>query len=301
MTPTLIGELAALAASLCFTNGSTFFTFASRRIGVMVLNRTRLVIALVLLSLAHLALYGKAFPTQAGLHQWLWLGASGIVGLAFGDVFLFSGYASIGPRLTMLMMSLSPLLATILAWIIFRQTLSIWQVTGILTTLGGIAWVVMDHHGSSNNVDQPALVKGLWAGVGAAVCQAAGLILARQGLGGDFSPLSGNFIRMLCASSVFWLFTLLQGQVKTTFATLKANPRGLLFAFIGAFSGPFLGVSFSMLSIQKAEVGVASTIMALPPVFLLPISYFIFKERVSWQAVAGTILAIAGTGLLFLV
>jgi drug/metabolite transporter (DMT)-like permease len=40
--------------------------------------------------------------------------------------------------------------------------------------------------------------------------------------------------------------------------------------------------------------------MALPPVILLPISYFVFKEKVSWQAVAGTILAIMGVAVLFL-
>jgi len=41
--------------------------------------------------------------------------------------------------------------------------------------------------------------------------------------------------------------------------------------------------------------------MALPPVIVLPISYFVFKEKVGGQAVAGTILAILGVAILFLV
>jgi drug/metabolite transporter (DMT)-like permease len=40
--------------------------------------------------------------------------------------------------------------------------------------------------------------------------------------------------------------------------------------------------------------------MALPPVFMLPISYFIFKDRFKWQSVAGTLVAMAGVALLFL-
>jgi drug/metabolite transporter (DMT)-like permease len=40
--------------------------------------------------------------------------------------------------------------------------------------------------------------------------------------------------------------------------------------------------------------------MALPPVILLPISYFVFKEKVGWQAIAGTLLAIVGVAALFL-
>jgi drug/metabolite transporter (DMT)-like permease len=34
--------------------------------------------------------------------------------------------------------------------------------------------------------------------------------------------------------------------------------------------------------------------MALPPVIILPISYLVFKEKIGWQAILGTILAIAG-------
>ena len=33
---------------------------------------------------------------------------------------------------------------------------------------------------------------------------------------------------------------------------------------------------------------------------VLPISYFVFKEKVGWQAIAGTLLAIVGVAVLFL-
>jgi drug/metabolite transporter (DMT)-like permease len=40
--------------------------------------------------------------------------------------------------------------------------------------------------------------------------------------------------------------------------------------------------------------------MALPPFILLPISHFVFKEKIGWQAILGTLLAIAGVAVLFL-
>jgi drug/metabolite transporter (DMT)-like permease len=40
--------------------------------------------------------------------------------------------------------------------------------------------------------------------------------------------------------------------------------------------------------------------MAPPPVIILPISYFAFKEKIGWQAILGTILAIIGVAILFL-
>jgi drug/metabolite transporter (DMT)-like permease len=41
--------------------------------------------------------------------------------------------------------------------------------------------------------------------------------------------------------------------------------------------------------------------MALTPVLILPNSYFVFKEKIGWQGLVGTILAIAGVAVLFLV
>jgi drug/metabolite transporter (DMT)-like permease len=41
--------------------------------------------------------------------------------------------------------------------------------------------------------------------------------------------------------------------------------------------------------------------MALTPVFLLPLSALVFKEAIRRRAVYGTILAMAGVALLFLV
>ena len=38
-------------------------------------------------------------------------------------------------------------------------------------------------------------------------------------------------------------------------------------------------------------------LMALPPVIVLPISYFLYKEKIGWQAILGTALAIAGVAL----
>ena len=69
---------------------------------------------------------------------------------------------------------------------------------------------------------------------------------------------------------------------------------------MGTFFGPVIGISTSLLAVQKAPLGVATTLMALPPVFLLPIGYFVYKERPGWQAAAGTLAAIGGIALMFL-
>ncbi|MBT3389702.1 MAG: DMT family transporter [Chloroflexi bacterium] len=296
----MIGELAALATSLAFSFGSTFLTLGGRRVGSMILNRTRLLIAIIFLSITHWITLGTPLPLQAGSHRWLWLGLSGVVGLVLGDIFLFQAFVWIGPRLSMLMMSLAPIIATFLAWLFLGEQMGWVQFLGIGLTLAGVAWVVLERNGA-NKTANPDYARGILYGLGGAVGQAAGLVLAKPGVSGEFSPISANLIRMISAAVVLWTITIIQRQAKETVQTIYRNRRGLLFILLGSFAGPFLGVSFSMLAIQNSEVGVASTLMALPPVFLLPISYFVFKERYGWGAIVGTLIAISGVAVLFLV
>jgi drug/metabolite transporter (DMT)-like permease len=117
---------------------------------------------------------------------------------------------------------------------------------------------------------------------------------------GDFSPFQANVIRMLAAAIFIWLWTAVEGKAGATVQALREKPRVIRLLAIGALVGPVLGVSSSLLAVQHAEIGVASTLMALPPVILLPVSYFVFKEKIGWQAIVGTLLAIAGVAILFL-
>jgi drug/metabolite transporter (DMT)-like permease len=298
----LIGELAALGTSFFFSFTSTLFTLAGRQVGAMVVNRTRLLLAVLVLMLIHFTFLGSLLPTDASSDHWVWLGLSGIVGLVMGDAFLFQAFIWIGPRLSMLMMSLAPVIATLLAWFFLDETLGIWQIAGILITISGIVWVVMERSEAAKmHSANPNHWRGILFGLGAATGQAGGLILAKLGLSGNFNPISGNAIRMVSAAALLWAITLVQGKAVETISTIHQNRRAASFMLIGAITGPVLGVSLSLLAVQNAEVGVASTLMALPPVFLLPISRLIFKEQFGWRAILGTIVAIIGVALLFLV
>jgi drug/metabolite transporter (DMT)-like permease len=298
--PAPLGEIAALATSLCWTASATFFTLASRRVGSMVVNRARLVVAALFLVTTHWLVLGQPVPIDAGALRWFWLGLSGVIGLAIGDAFLFQAYIWIGPRLTMLLMGTVPVISGVLAWVTLGERLRGVQWLGVLLTVAGITWVVRERGNGSDPAHRNDL-RGILFGLGAAVAQAIGLVLAKRGLGGDFPALSGNVIRMLAAAGALWMLTFLQGQARPTVQRLTRERTAMLPIVGGSFMGPFLGVWLSLISIQLTQIGVASTLMALPPVFLLPVARFYFHESVGWRAVAGTLVALAGVALLFLV
>ncbi|MBA3868739.1 MAG: DMT family transporter [Chloroflexota bacterium] len=303
----LVGELAALATSLCFSLSSIVFTFSGRELGSILVNRTRLLIAILLVMLLHLLLYGQLLPINAGNERWFWLGLSGFVGLALGDGFLFQAFILIGPRLSMLMMALAPVLGAIMAWIFLGENLSLTAIVGIIVTVGGILIVVAERReDSSANAETKAIptnrrryVIGLLCGLGGGLGQAGGLILSKLGLVGGFPALSGNLIRLIVAGVIIWILAIANRQLISSYRDLKAHPRALLFVTGGTILGPVLGVWLSLVAVQNADVGIVSTLSSLMPIFLIPISYFVYGERITRQAVFGTVVAIVGMILLF--
>jgi len=294
-----IGELAALSTSFFFAMTALIFTTTGRMVGSQVTNRVRLIFALIYLLILNVILFREPLPFSAESSRWIWLGLSGVIGLSLGDAFLFQSLVSLGPRLGTLLLSLAPIFGSIIAWVFFGESLTFWQITGIVLALAGIAWVVMAHqeppdtpHGHTRR----GVLFGILAGLG----QAIGFVFSKQGMSGDFSPFQANAIRMLAAVVFIWAWTVIEGKTSATITVLRQQPRAIRLIALGALMGPLLGVSASLLAVQHAKIGVASTLMALPPVIILPISYFIFKEKVGWQALLGTVLAIAGVAVLFL-
>jgi len=294
-----IGELAALLTSISWTGTSILFTKATQLVGAMIVNRIRVLLALAFLMLLNLAFYGFLLPFEAGSDKWLWFALSGAIGYALGDAFLFQSFLCVGAQRSMLMMSLAPLMSAGLAWVFFGETLTGLQLLGIFITLTGIAWVILQRSpGGSSPVCNP--LQGVLFGLGAATGQAVGYVLSKQGLEGGFSPIAGNSIRMLAAVIVLWTLAILQRRAKVTIDSMREKPQVLGWLVMAAFTGPVLGATLSLFALQYTEVGIASTLIALPPVFLLPIGWVVFKEKFEWSAVLGTLVAIGGVAMLFL-
>ena len=294
-----IGEIAGLATSFFFAITAIIFASVGRMVGSQVTNRFRLLFALFYLVILNLILFHEPLPFSAESPRWLWLSLSGVIGLSLGDAFLFRSYVAVGPRLGSLLLSLAPIFGSVIAWIFFGETLTALQILGILLALAGIGWVVTSHKEEANTPKghtREGIIFGVLAGLG----QAVGLVLSKQAMAGGFSPFQANAIRMLAAVIFTWVWTAVEGQISSTVETIRNHPKALQWIAFGAVIGPVLGVSSSLLAVQHAEIGVASTLMALPPVIVLPISYFVFKEKIGWQGIAGTFLAILGVAVLFL-
>lgn len=303
-TAIYLGYLAGLGTSIAWSFTSVFFTLSGRLVGSAVVNRVRLLLAVVFVMLTHQLTQGELFPLGAEPFRWGWLALSGIIGYVIGDSFLFQAFVMIGARLSMLLMALAPVFSAAMAWVLFDETLAPRELAGMALVIGGVALVVSRRDDGLKTPDALMTPRryavGILCGLGAALGQAGGLVTSRQGLVGDFSALSGNLIRLTTAALAIWVLASITGKARSSVTALRANPRAIWVILGGAFAGPFIGVWLSLIAVQRAPLGIASTLMSLPPVILLPVSHFLFAERITRPAVLGTFLAFVGTAILFL-
>jgi len=301
MTAAHWGEIAALATAVLWTMSYLQFTVAVRLIGASLLNRTRLTVALAFLILAHLIVHGTPFPLDAEAARWGWLILSGVIGFAISDALLFRSLLYLGAHRTSLLMALTPVASALLAWGTLGEQLTAIQAAAALVTVGGITLVV-----SARPSDREAAKTGrrtsfgILCALGAMVAQSLRYILSKEGMSGGFPILSTNVMQILAATVAVWVMAAFRGTIRGSLKPLR-DRTAILSTVGGAFTGPFLGVSFSLVALYAAPVGIASTLMALTPVFLLPISRVVFKERITLRAVIGTALVVGGVAILFLV
>jgi drug/metabolite transporter (DMT)-like permease len=306
MDSAFVGEAAALFASVLWTFTSLAFAAASRKIGPISVNMWRMLFALGLLATCHIILLGRIVPEASGT-QWLWLGASGIIGLAIGDLGYFGALMIIGPRRGTLLMAINPIFSSILGYYILDEVLTVWAVTGIAVTLTGVSLVILERE---QNGAEPAMAPGrkalgVFAGVVGSVGQGVGLVLSKYGMinaapaGHPLDPLSATLMRMLAAILFFFIAVVLMRKLGEVRGALS-NKEGMKATLAGTMIGPFLGVWTFMVAVTYADAGVAATLGSLMPVFIIPVVYVLYREKTSWRGVLGAVVAIAGVAILML-
>jgi drug/metabolite transporter (DMT)-like permease len=293
-----LGEFAALFTAFCWTITALTFESASRKVGSVPVNIIRLVVAFFLLGLLTWIRRGMFLPMDASPHIWFWLFISGLVGFVIGDLFLFKAFTMIGSRMSMLIMTLVPPISAIVGWFLMGEILAWIHLAGMTMTIAGIAIVVFQRQPQKGLSINKVPFKGILFAIGGAAGQAVGLVLSKFGMG-EFDAFAATQIRVMAGIVGF---SILIFFFKRWMAVGQAllNKKAMMLIMIGATFGPFLGVSASLVAVQNTATGIASTIMAITPILIIPPTYFIFKQKVSWKEVVGAFVSVAGVALFFI-
>lgn len=307
-----LGEIISLVVAVSWTVTALFADKASHRLGSMTANVLRLTMAIVFLGVLLWVTVGHPYPVYASGQAWWWLALSALVGYVFGDWCLFNCYLSIGARFGQLFMTLAPPMAAIAGWAILGETLSWKSMLAMAVTLSGIAISILSR-GDGHRVHLTLPFKGVLLGLGAGLGQGVGLVLSKVGLQyyadaipadaprlmADMLPFASTMIRAVVGAAGFLALMALQRDLPRL-RTAVRDKVGMRYALIMTLFGPVLGVSLSLMAVQYTNAGIASTLMALTPVFILFPYAFIYKQRIQLREILGVAVSMTGVALFFL-
>ena len=297
----LYGELLSILVAMTWTVTALCAEVASRRMGQLQMNLLRMAASLLILCVTLWVATGSPLPCAMSGEAWVWLLASGAVGYVFGDYCLFSSYVVMGSRTGQLFMTLAPLFSALAAWLLLHETLGLQALAGMAVTLAGIGLVIEAPGEAGRGRTIP--LKGILFGIGAAMGQGVGIVLSKVGMGlcgqTPLLPMAATMVRAMAGCAGFGVAYLLRGDAARMREGL--HDRRTMGAAAGAIiTGPVIGVSLSLLAVQLAPAGIASTLMALTPVFILWPSRWLFGQRITAREVAGAVVACIGVALFFL-
>ncbi len=303
-----MGEIAAILTTICWSIGIFPFTIAAQRLGTAALNQYRLFLAWCIISVILLIFFihqpVDLFSSPKPF-QYLFLGLSGIIGFTIGDYCSFSSFKILGPKLGSLYTTFAPGVALIAGYLVLDETINLAGIIGIVITLLGVVWLTLSKKDAENSkkIGFVRTNKGVFFGIMGASCQGLGLVLSKLGM--NYYPdhalntFHAVWIRLLFAFSSAFLVSSITGSLKAnSIPVFKNHQSGLKFMFAGTLLGPVIGVSLSLFAIQHINVSVAQTIFALLPVFVLPINYMVYKEKINSHSIFACLLAIAGVLIL---
>jgi drug/metabolite transporter (DMT)-like permease len=292
----LIGESAALITAILWSATAICFSEASHQVGPIFVNITRMILALFFLFMTLLFLRPDF---NLSSHQIINLSVSGFIGLVLGDTFLFKAFKCIGARLSMLVMALVPAISASIAYFFLGERISPVGLIGMSITISGIALVVLKREEKPAGHYKIDFIGVFYAFLGA-VGQAVGLIYAKFALNeSGINSFVATSIRIASAVIILYPLAAMTKRYNRPVKVFIKNKSALIYTAIGAFVGPFLGITFSLISIAHTQVGIASTIMSTVPIIMLPMVRFYYKEKLSWIAITGAFIAVSGIALLF--
>ena len=295
----LIYYFIATMAALCWAVASLISADVTRKIGGLAFNRLRLFFVSIML--IGYTFYLDTWNTIN--HEFLFtILFSGIIGIFLGDTLLFIALQKIGPRRNNILFSLAAPFTVILNIIFLNEIMSTINLIGCIIVFCGVVIAIAYGNSKDKNhrweVVEGNIYLGVSLGIGAALCQAIGLIMMKPILTMGADPIASAALRT-AISFVFLAFTFfLNYKIFNTKTNLSFKIVGQ--SILSGFLGMALGMSLLLIALKYADAGIVATLSSTSPIMILFLIWLLTKKIPTIGAWIGTVLAIIGSGLIFI-
>lgn len=284
----------AFLASVCWSVAPIIGASAARVLGSYQFTRVRTTIAAMLFLLA--LTWNGGFSGITSHTAWL-LVASSIVGIAIGDFLLFYALKVLGPRRSGILYSFNVPFTAVFSYLLLSESISGVQIVGLtIASIGIVIAVAFRSANTKSEITMSGYGAAVIAGVGAAICQSLGIILAKPALAQGLDALAAASIRLLTASVVLHLPIVLSRDFQNLIP--RVDRSTMLRTVAAAVIGTCCGVYFLMMAIVQGSTALTSLFSSLSPLLMLPLLALIGVDRPRPLAWIGAAVATIGLTLI---
>jgi drug/metabolite transporter (DMT)-like permease len=289
---TTIGVVAALGSAASWALGAVLFKKLGDQLSSPGMALAKSFFSAGLLGAVLLAVGGFEKMSWEAL---LWLGLSGVLGIALGDTLFFAALKKLSPTTLIMFLTSGQILTVLLAVLFLGETPTPRAWLGIILVIVGITVSLWSNVSGEKQASQR---KGLVLGAFSVLCMSFSMVIAKKGLA-EVSAMQALFVRMSAAGTGLLLLSTFESQSAGWLAPFKnTGLLGQFFASVCVIT--FGGFWLSLLAIKHLDVSVANTLNSVEPLFVLPLAACFLKEKVRPAAWAGAVVAVFGIACLCL-
>lgn len=296
---TLSYDWLALGAAACWALTGLISAPQARHLGAFAFTRWRM--GLVFVMLAPVVWVNGAWHSISA-SQAAVLVVSGLIGIFVGDTALFASMNRLGPRRTGVLFATHALFSAVLGFWVLDERMGTQAVIGGSLVVGGVMTAIAlgSRKGESHALEQVRghVPFGVAMGLLAALCQAAGSLIAKPVMASGVDPVAATVLRVgaTCAAHLIMLWA--GASVARTQGALSVPVLGKV--ALSGMIGMGLGMSLILLALQHGNVGLVGILSSVSPVLVLPLLWWHLGRAPAPGAWLGAGLTVLGTMLVLI-
>jgi len=292
MQPEHIGIYSALLSAASWALGAILFKKISENVSPLGMTLAKGLIGTFLLGLVY---YFEGISMLSS-RVLIILFISGIIGISIGDTLFFMSLKNLGAKTQVILLMLGQVITAIFGVIIFKEYPTTIQYVGIVLILIGVASVLWKKIRSySSNISTS--IRGVIYGFLSIILFSLSLVLVKSAMS-EVSTIGAAFYRIMAGTIGMIIFGLFGNNMKDWVMPFKGNMKMISFFIMSVTVIMFGGFWLSLVAIKYVNIGVASALNATEPLFVLPLAYYIMKEKIEKIEIFGAICTVVGVFLL---
>ena len=289
----------AILAAFCWAIASLISADVTRTIGGLAFNRLRLFFVSIIL--IGYTFYLNTWNTISGDFLFTIL-LSGVIGIFLGDTLLFIALQKIGPRRNNILFSLAAPFTVILNIIFLNEIMSLINLIGCIIVFFGVVVAIAFGNSKDKNhrweIIEGNIYSGVICGIGAALCQAIGIIMMKPILNMGADPIASAALRTTISCIFLAVTFLINFEIFNTKTSLNLKIIGQ--SLLSGFLGMALGMSLLLIALKYADAGIVATLSSTTPIMILFLIWLLTKKIPTVGAWIGAFLALMGSVLIFI-